>query len=168
MIIITPNFFNNFEYIKESFKKIPLYDMNEFNKKFSATDTWPGLRSSPLCSSAKFLTIFFCEMLQKHNLLMNPFDYRCELFIHLRLEKDQDKDWVHKDSCQHSAIVYLSDSNYNSGTCFYDEDKKTVVHKAGFVQNTCVFFNPKILHKSVLNYGTNINNGRLTLNAFFY
>ena len=168
MIQIIPNFFSNFEYIKESFKKIPLYNNEEFNIKFNQKDTWPGFRSSELTESGKFLTLFFYEKLKSLNIKKNLMtDYTLGLYTHLRLEKDNDKDWIHIDNCEYAAIVYLSETNINSGTFFYN-DKKEIIHKVGFVQNTCLFFNGNFPHKSGLNYGNDINDGRLTLNAFFY
>jgi hypothetical protein len=168
MIQIIPNFFNNFDFIKDSFKKIPLYNKEEYNKNFNDTQNWPGKRSGSLYYSAKFLTLFFNETLERHGVLKNPLlNFKQSLYLHLRLDEDEEKDWIHRDQCIYSAIVYLSNTNVNSGTYFFAEDKKTITHKVGFIQNTCLFFNANLLHKSALNFGKNLSDGRLTLNVFF-
>tara|TARA_A100001015_G_C14950754_1_gene696640 strand:- start:1195 stop:1449 length:255 start_codon:yes stop_codon:yes gene_type:complete len=78
------------------------------------------------------------------------------------------KDWIHKDDVksQFSGLVYLSPTNLESGTRFYD-DKENEIADIKFVQNRFVFFNGNYNHMSIGNHGTNIENGRLTLNAFF-
>ena len=47
----------------------------------------------------------------------------------------------------------------------YDENEQ-VTQNIKFLQNRAVIFNSKQYHKSSLNYGDNIDNGRLTLNCF--
>lgn len=169
MIKVINNFFPNFEYIKDSFKKISLYEQKEFNEKFNETQTWPGKRSALLNESAKFLTLLFSELVIKHNALPESLNnLTFNLYTHLRLEKDHSDDWVHQDISPYAGIVFLSKTNTDSGTLFYDRDKKTVLHKISAVENTAVFFHGNIFHKSGLNYGDNIDNGRLTLNSFFF
>jgi Rps23 Pro-64 3,4-dihydroxylase Tpa1-like proline 4-hydroxylase len=34
------------------------------------------------------------------------------------------------------------------------------------IKNRCVFFDSRIRHGSILNYGNDINDGRLTINGF--
>ena len=77
-------------------------------------------------------------------------------------------DWIHKDDdVDYAMVINLSETNLNSGTCFYDEEKKeTIVSK--FVKNRAVFYDAQINHSSVGNYGKDIESGRLTLNAFFW
>ena len=62
-------------------------------------------------------------------------------------------------------IVYLAETNLKSGTAIYN-DKNEETQSAKFVQNTAFLFAGKQLHGSILNYGDNIDNGRLTLNCF--
>ena len=87
--------------------------------------------------------------------------------IHLRLEEDDEKDWIHKDQSFASILIYLSETNLLSGTCLYDESKN-ITNTINFVQNRAFLFNGKTNHMALNNHGTDINNGRLTLNCFIY
>ena len=53
--IIIENFFDNFKNIKDTFKKIPLYSLKEYNKKFHKYENWPGKRSQALHDDYPFL-----------------------------------------------------------------------------------------------------------------
>jgi len=44
------------------------------------------------------------------------------MFFIKDLEKDNGKDWIHRDASDFALIVYLSDTNLNSGTTFYDDE----------------------------------------------
>ena len=59
--IIVEDFFEQFDLIKDEFKKIPLYDSVELTKLNRETfnlnsgeETWPGLRSEPLFKISPF------------------------------------------------------------------------------------------------------------------
>ena len=45
---------------------------------------------------------------------------------------------------------------------------KELTNTVNFVQNRAFLFNGKTKHMALNNYGTDINNGRLTLNCFIY
>ena len=62
-------------------------------------------------------------------------------------------------------IVFLAKTNLDSGLNLYDNVNNEIVH-IKYVQNRAVIFHGRRLHKSHLNFGDNIDNGRLTLNAF--
>ena len=96
--------------------------------------------------------------------------YTFHLFIHLRLSSDQQKDWVHTDKSKYSFLTYLSETNYKSGTVLYDKinDDFYPHTEINFKQNRALLFKASEYHCSKFNHGDNINNGRLTLNAFLY
>ena len=62
-------------------------------------------------------------------------------------------------------MVYLSKTNLSSGTVLYDQNKQPTT-TIGFVQNRALLFNANIWHRSLNNHGSNIDDGRLTLNCF--
>ena len=64
-----------------------------------------------------------------------------------------------------TMIVFLSKTNLSSGLNLYNNDKNEYVH-IKYVQNRAVIFHSQRFHKSHLNFGNNIDNGRLTLNGF--
>ena len=149
--IIVDNFFDNFRLIENKFKDARLYSLSEYNKKFKKEkkfyESWPGKRSSPLVNYNPFL----------YNLIMK------ELF-----KKDDNLDWIHTDSGEgytHTLMVYLSKTNLSSGTVLYDQNKQPTT-TIGFVQNRALLFNANIWHRSLNNHGSNIDDGRLTLNCF--
>ena len=167
--IIVDNFFNNFENIKDEFKKIQLFNNEEYNKRFNETETWPGFRSNYLHKESPFLfNLIIREMFLKFgdNIFYNR-KFLMKSHIHLRLEEDDEKDWIHKDQSFASILIYLSETNLLSGTCLYDENKNTT-STINFVQNRAVIFDSKTYHKSLNNYGKNLENGRLTLNCFVW
>jgi len=166
-MIIVENFFDNFENIKNEFKKIKLYNIEEFNKNFDRNETWPGFRSEVLDVENPFLfnllireifLKFGKETFYNNNIIVKS-------HIHLRLKDDDEKDWIHKDEGFKTLIIYLSETNLNSGTCLYD-DNENLTTTVNFVQNRAFLFDCKTNHKSMSNYGKNIENGRLTLNCF--
>ena len=63
----------------------------------------------------------------------------------------------------HNVVKIVKDRNLN---VLYDEDENPT-QTINFVQNRAVIFPGHIKHKSLLNYGNNLDDGRLTLNCFF-
>jgi len=166
--IIVDNFFDNFENIKNEFKKIPLLSCEEYFKKFNKNESWPGFRSGTLDSESPFLfNLLIKELFSKfgHEAFYNN-KIIVKSHLHLRLDDDNSKDWIHTDEDYFASfIVYLSDTNLNSGTCLYDNNKNLTT-TINFVQNRAILFDSKTNHKSLANYGNNIQDGRLTLNCF--
>ena len=167
--IIVDNFFNNFENIKDSFKKFELFNNKEFNEKFNERDEWPGLRSRALHIENPFLfNLILKEIFEK---IGSQYFYNKKItvksYVHLRLNEDNKKDWIHTDPCYATLMVYLSNTNLKSGTCLYNENKE-LTNTVNFVQNRAFLFNGKTNHMALNNHGTDINNGRLTLNCFIY
>jgi hypothetical protein len=165
MIQIIENFFDDFNLLEADFKKIKLYNVHEFNKNFKTNQNWPGYRSNFLQEENIFLQqLFVKEFKSKVNFKNN---FRLNLHIHLRLKDDQNKDFIHRDSSKnYSCIVYLN-NNIDSGTNFYDSNLDVPLVTVKSIKNRLVFFNSNIRHGSILNYGNDINDGRLTINGFF-
>ena len=176
--VIVEDFFEQFDLIKNEFKKIPLYDCVELTKKNRQTfnlseknniETWPGLRSEPLFFTSPFLHALFLQTFEKK--IKDFFPNKkvsCKTSIHLRLEKDDEVDWIHHDKlvADYSLLVYLSNTNLKSGTGIYNLNKELITD-IKFVQNRALLFSSDYLHNAIGNHGDNINNGRLTFNAFF-
>ena len=91
--------------------------------------------------------------------------WRMVASVHLRLKEDNEKDWIHTDPDDLTMIVFLGKTNLNSGLSLYNIDKEETT-SIKYVQNRAVIFDGRNLHKSSLNFGDNIENGRLTLNCF--
>ena len=73
------------------------------------------------------------------------------------------QDWPNDD---YSMLVYLSPTNLKSSTRLYD-DKNNMIDEIKCVQNRALIFDSKYYHTAYGSYGTNVDDGRLTLNAFW-
>ena len=176
-IEVIDNFFNNFDNIKDEFKKIPMYDCETYKKKqvnvsndieYLKDSFFPGLRSESFHIRNAFAFNLVMETI--FNKLNSSYgNIFLDVSTHLRLAEDDAKDYVHTDPTISTMIVYLSETNMKSGTGFYKTREDTTPYMTvPAIQNTAVFFPGSIPHKSLLNYGTNIDDGRLTLNGFIY
>ena len=176
--IIINNFFENFQNIKNEFKKIPLLTLDEMNKKYWAKDrrpeNWPGKRSENLADSNPFLfNLIHKELISKTNLFTGT-TMDMHSFLHLRLASDEHNpnsdvgDFIHSDPCEYTLMVYLSDTNLKSGTALYPPRGEVPDVMANFVQNRAFLFKGFIRHMAIHNHGDSIENGRLTLNCFIH
>ncbi len=162
---VVDNFFDNFQNIEQEIKKISLYPRDEFNKKFGDAQKWPGFRSEAIHKSSPLLFNLFLKEFKQKFLCQQEFNI--DFYLHLRLGEDQEKDWIHKDPSHMGLIIYLKDHK-ESGTDFYYEDSDDIHMSIRSVKNRCILFDAATRHKSILNYGKNLEEGRLTLNGFIY
>ena len=82
--------------------------------------------------------------------------------IYLRLDDDNEGDFIHTDASDLTMIV-LGKTNLDSGLNLYDNHNQEIVH-IKYVQNRAGYFIVED-SQSHLNFD-NIDNGRLTLNCF--
>ena len=161
---VVDNFFDNLERIESDLKKIKLYSRDEFNQKFNDTQSWPGFRSQVLHKENPILfELFLKEFVQKFNIKSY---FEINLYLHLRLKDDQEKDWIHKDEFSHSSLIVYLSQNLDSGTNFYQETKDKEDMVISMLKNRCILFDSNTNHKSKLNFGNNLEDGRLTMNGF--
>ncbi len=127
---------------------------------------WPGVRSSALKTINPLLDASITSALVSFYLPFTnrPFNYT--QFAHLRVEKDNESDFIHTDIGDDFAwLLYMSETNLDSGTKFYTEDDYE--HNfVRFVQNRFIIFDCRIKHMAFNNYGKDFNDGRLTINGF--
>jgi hypothetical protein len=148
------------EYLSEIYK-IPLYNNEEYNEKFKK-ENWPGMRSGPLNIENKFLFFLILQNLDKVCFLKR---YVLDSRLHLRKEQDLLKDWVHKDPEDYAFLIYLNETNLNSGTYLCDENNN-IISDIKYVQNRFVIYNGSYNHKGYGHFGNSPENGRLTINGF--
>ena len=159
------DFIPRLDYILPELKKIKLYDQENLNSLRGTTETFPGLRSFPLIETNIFLYEYI-NFLMFYNKLIKPEDVNfITHFIHLRREEDNEKDFVHQDFFNFSSLIYLSKTNLNSGTYLYDKEKN-IINDFKFVKNRLVMYSSEYFHMGYGHHGTDIDNGRLTLNSF--
>jgi hypothetical protein len=143
--------------------KIKLFNQEEYNNKYKDDQTWPGYRSANLHLENKFLSFLILQNVTKVFSINN---YSINLYVHLRTKEESTKDWVHVDSpIDYSFLIYLNESNLNSGTCLYD-DNKNMIADIKYVKNRFVLFNGSYNHMGYGHFGENSVNGRLTINGF--
>ena len=159
------NFFPRLDTILPQIKKIKLYTQDEFNKINNTNTTWPGLRSLILESTNPILHEFICNLLFKNHKILGKGKYVVKIYLHLRTEEDQQLDWIHKDSETFAALIYISKTNLNSGTYLYD-DNRDVVNDIKVVRNRFVLYSGQYFHKAYGHFGSNVDDGRLTINLF--
>jgi len=169
--IVVDNFFDDFSIIKESIKQIPLYNLEEYKTKFNRPDVghWPGMRSDFLENSQPFLfALIMKEFNTKYGNVFNGRPAKIWSHTHLRLSKDEPLDYVHADhpASDYSFLIYISNTNLNSGTGLYDNNSN-LINDIKFVENRSLLFDSRYLHRSIGNHGNNVNDGRLTINIFF-
>ena len=165
--IVVDNFFQNFNNIEKEFKKIKLYSLEDYQKLNDYENKWPGKRSKPLEEENPFLyNLFGLEMMRCFGKILGNKRIEVTLCLHLRLAKDNDKDWIHVDEKEkYNLIVYLND-NLESGTNIYENYSDEPSISIRSIKNRAVLFDAKSRHGSIKNYGNDIKDGRLTLNAF--
>ena len=169
-LIVVENFFDNLNIIEEELKKIPLYNLEEMQSLIKAGDDktgqWPGRRSLCLNEASPFLfNLIVKEKKEKFKNIFANSKWSISSHIHLRLKSDDKNDWIHRDVWDYGMLIYLN-NNLQSGTNFYpdDSDEPNMVVKC--VKNRAILFNGDIRHRSMKNFGNNIEDGRLTINLF--
>jgi hypothetical protein len=177
--IVIDNFFNNIENFEKSIEKIELYNLKDFNciskqlNKKHGNENWAGHRSLPFSHVNPFLEeIVLNNLNQKTNIKFDN-SVKCKMHLHLRLEDTKNKDWIHKDNKESffmTFLIYLSKTNYDSGTRFYSEDvdNNDIIADVKFLKNRALIFDARYRHSAYGQHGDSVENGRLTLNAFFY
>jgi|10_taG_2_1085330.scaffolds.fasta_scaffold33422_2 hypothetical protein len=168
MIQSIDNFFPNFDLILKEAKRVPLYDLKRHKKLVTKYDqgNWPGLRSDDLTETNPALITLFLNILKQHNMVSRNIKSLTSC-IHLRGVKDEANDWMHKDDSLVSGLLYLNETNLNSGTKLYDDNKNETANFK-YVQNRYIQFPGHINHAAYGHFGNNVDDGRLTLNIFFY
>ena len=147
-------------------RNIPLFDYKNHPDSEGADNNyfWPGVRSDKLIKASPFLYLNLLNQAEINLGLDKSLYNDIDAYISVRYDTDNDKDFIHKDSCD-TIIIYLSPTNLQSGTTLYTEDDNVLVD-VSFKQNTAIYFDGDIKHKSKLNFGDNIDNGRMTINIF--
>ena len=170
------DFFPDVEEFKSLVKDEPLYTPREFDALQNNTSSdskdqshYVGVRSSFLHSTNKKAFDYIIDVFEnKLGFFTGNLKY-IDTHIHLRpYDSIDNPDWIHKDDYKgddYTLLVYLSDTNLNSGTGLFD-DNNNLITDFKFIKNRAIIFDTSYNHKSKLNYGDSIDDGRLTLNCF--
>ena len=176
MIFILDNFFEpqEFQMVVGEIKKLKFYSkdddkMNQEEDIDSEISIYPGTRTDAFAVSNPLLASFIVNKIQNIRTPFTNYGQRWGSTQHayLRLEEDNKDEYIHQDQCDFAFLIYLSDTNLDSGTKMYlsvDEDKETCL--VNFVQNRFVMYDANLPHSAYGNYGKDLSDGRLTINGF--
>ena len=162
-IQVVDNFFEDLLPIYNKTKNLKFYKLKEFNTKFKTNQKWPGVRTEIIPKvDLELSQIVMKVFLTKFRNFLDSGDSKITMYAHQRDKKYSKEDFIHTDSdlTKYSCLIYLSKTNLNSGTKFYNE-KKQVINDFKFVQNRALIFDSRYLHSA---YGH--HNGRLNLSLF--
>ncbi len=168
-IIQYDGFFPSIDFILPDIKKIPLYGLNQWREKFGAQPQtgWPGKRSGDLLQENKIFHNYIHFLILNYNLI-DVKSFTTTTYLHLRTEDCNQNDFIHSDHTggfDESILIYLSNTNLNSGTKIYDL-QDNVINDFKFVQNRFIKFPSIMRHQGYGHHGKDILDGRLTLNIF--
>jgi len=163
-VTIVDNFFDNFSKVESYMKEIELYKYKN-HPDVSSKVKWLGKRSTLLHQSHQDLFNLFIETFSKKFNYFKKTPLNLYSYLHLRLKQDG-KEWIHTDDANYSLLIYLSKTNFKSGTILYDRNDKEILN-VKYVQNRALLFSSAYRHRSAGNFGNNKNNGRYTFNAWF-
>ena len=110
--IIIDNFFDNFELLEQEFKNIPIMDFNSYPDK-DENSVWPGKRSLQLGKTNPFIWQLTNKEIQQksgNDRLMYS-KWKMSVNTHLRLDEDEEPDYIHTDPDDWTMIVFLSKTN---------------------------------------------------------
>tara|TARA_E500000318_G_C3442175_1_gene165433 strand:+ start:67 stop:579 length:513 start_codon:yes stop_codon:yes gene_type:complete len=158
------NFFDFPNLIYENCKKFNFYTPEEMFKVYGPVGNWAGKRTHPLETESPFLHLHILSFLKLNGIDIDKYK-KIFTHAHTRLAEDEEKDYIHQDPCD-TALIYLSNTNLDSGTKFFADDLENEISKANFIQNTCVYFEKGLFHTSFGNHGCSIEDARMTLNIF--
>ena len=168
MITVIDNFLPDdiFQAVHDEVKRCKLTPLQKTKETRERDVTYPGVTSLPFRDDNKILDRFLLSHIEAYNLPWTKTPYMYEQHAHLRLETDNEGDYIHTDSGMNFAwLLYLSKTNLKSGTKFYTDDEKETDF-VRFIQNRFVIFDANINHMAFNNHGKDLNDGRLTVVGF--
>lgn len=165
-LVVVEDYFDHLNLLLPEIKKIKLYNCKQFNKKYTdQIQKWPGQRSGDLLQENPILLAYALSYFNKFSLDVNKI--RVFSYVHFRGDDSLGKDWIHKDKCDYSMLIYLNETNPDSGTYILD-DNGNVISDVKYVQNRAVVYSGSHNHLAYGHFGDSPENGRLTLNFFIH
>jgi|TARA_R110002074_G_scaffold87944_1_gene194029 hypothetical protein len=170
VISVIDNFFHPWQLklVTSQLKLLPFY--NCFDHPQNTASTYPGTKTEELIRVNPLLESFITRKLEKTGVPQVIPSFQLNQFGHLRLESDNEDDFVHTDvGYDWAFLLYISDTNLESGTKMYGtnntpKDGDDIFIK--FKQNRMVVFDSSVPHMAWGNHGKDLNDGRLTINGF--
>ena len=167
MLIVVDNFFDDrlFKSVYDEINRLEFVGVKDDSEVTgeNAEKVWyPGVRTQVFYKVRPLLDDAIIRQLDNTPTPFTSKAYNYYQYAHLRLEKDNDDDFIHTDNADWAYLIYMSKTNLESGTKFYTDDEKET-NFVRFVQNRVVIFNSNIRHRAFNDHGKDINDGRLTI-----
>ena len=187
MLIVIDNFFTPGELnlVTEEVKKLEFYGTLSHPESESAEEipNYPGTRTDTLINAHPLLDSFIIRKIERSGTPFAQRPWTQKQYAHLRLEQDNAGEYIHQDLDDWAYLIYLSETNLDSGTKMYesvksvptvrmssfsekDKEKDKEHTLVRFVQNRIVMFDSLIPHMAWNNHGNDMSDGRLTINGF--
>ena len=167
VLIVVDNFFDDrlFKSVYDEINRLEFVGVKDDSEVTgeNAEKVWyPGVRTRLLNEVSPLLDAVIVRQLGN---ISTPFTIKAYNYYqkaHLRLEKDNEGEFIHTDNADWAYLIYMSKTNLESGTKFYTDDEKET-NFVRFVQNRVVIFNSNIRHRAFNDHGKDINDGRVTI-----
>ena len=190
MIIVVDNFFDDriFNAVYDEISRLEFNDVKvgaDNDGSWTAEEgiEYPGIRSQVFYKHKPLLDEAIIRQLDSTPTPFTAKAYNYYQYAHLRLEKDNAGEYIHQDLDDWAYLIYLSETNLDSGTKMYesvksvptvrmssfsekDKEKDKEHTLVRFVQNRIVMFDSLIPHMAWNNHGNDMSDGRLTINGF--
>lgn len=163
-IIVVDDFFSDISAVNHELADVEQWSLLDHPDR-KEMGSWLGYRSKNLVPLNHSIVQQFRECAEDY--LGGSTDMT--LYKHTRLASDERFDYIHSDGKDLIAgLVYLSTTNLNSSTRFYDGELagSNMLADVKFVQNRAVFFTGEMPHSAFGNHGEDLQSGRTTLNLF--
>ena len=147
MIQIIDNFFSIYSRDYYLFaKQLTFHESSNYKNLMGFDDKhvdFPGRRTLQLSTESPF---FYLNIVNNvYDRFGIKLDDTAGVYCHVRFENDRD-DWIHTDKGK-TILVFLSETNLDSGTCFFDNNDN-LTDNISFIHNRAVMFDGNIKHMS--------------------
>ena len=123
-VIVIDNFFspNNLKLVTEEVKKLQFWNADD-HPDGPDYGYWPGIRTNKFSIVNPTLDSLIIKHIKETNAIFTQQPWKQHQYAHLRTEKDNEEDFVHQDSNDWAYLIYLSETNLDSGTKMYESAK---------------------------------------------
>tara|TARA_R100001244_G_C5151078_1_gene129660 strand:+ start:637 stop:1170 length:534 start_codon:yes stop_codon:yes gene_type:complete len=171
MIIVIDNFLMPWELslVGKELRNTEFFSLKDHPSN-EANTLYPGRKTDEFSRVHPLLDSFIINRLDAIKTIFTANPYSVNQYGHLRLEGDDEEEYIHQDfPFDWAYLIYVSDTNLESGTKMYKslksaKDEETAFIK--FVQNRILLFDVRVPHMAWGNHGKSLKDGRLTINGF--
>ena len=158
-----------FKLVREQIKKLEFFNITDHPAN-SFNTIYPGLKTDEFSRVNPLLDSFILKQVDAADTWFTKNTYVVNQYAHLRLDGDDSEEFIHQDFPHDWAyVVYISDTNLESGTKMYKSLQDSIEDEitfTKFVENRIILFDVGVPHMAWGNHGKDLEDGRLTINGF--